>query len=291
MKARALMDLHHWQAAESLLRKVVELDPRDSEAPWLLFDMFTIEIRPNDAFDLAVQLHPKQRDPAVSAVLLLEAMRQELTRPAPTVVINRLESVRVREPNNATVLAALGTAYVQVKRVTEGLELLERASTLAPAQEVTWFKRLAALLDLGRFDDAERLWGILPAAAKDWAGVQRLGANVAESRGDPVEAERRCRRAIAADPFDRKTQAVLSGLRRRRGAVSEADAVLAQSIKIDDARELLAKLYHQALAQYDRRPPADLCRRIGECWRAMGHAPQADCWQEEANRQHAPGRN
>ena len=284
-----LWKLNRWQAAEDAWKAALAADPQVPQAAWQLLHFYFIEQRFAEAEEFALRIYPIEPDPRDRTLLLLELVRQDNERLNPEGTARELEPVAVVEPENFHALRALGTAFVQLRRFTDGAALVERAHALKPDDEEGWFTLIWYLYEAGQTDRLRQEFEQPPAAAREQARFERYRGMWAEAVDDAAEAERAYRAALARDPADRKAHYQLARLLRGRGAEEEAAKHEAESRRLDDAREKLATCYQKAV-QLNNDPPAELCREFSRWCRELGRTRQAKFWDDEASRRPASGR-
>jgi Tfp pilus assembly protein PilF len=97
-------------------------------------------------------------------------------------------------------------------------------ATLAP---------VAAALDEGRWDDAERLLQTLVTSHPDCGRVTVGLARLLAARGDPTEAERLFSRALTQAPDDADIHALFARFQLSRGLVRQAWYLISQALTLD----------------------------------------------------------
>jgi tetratricopeptide (TPR) repeat protein len=282
LRGVAFWRLNRWQAAEDAWKRALQLDQTVPEAAWHLLSFYFVEQRWREAEELALALYPTEPDPRDRTLLLLELVREDTERLSLDATVQTLEPVVLVEPQNYHALRALGLSYAMLQRVNEGVELIERAIALRPAEPDAWFSLVSCLSETGQVDYLGSVWKRVPAAATKEPRFQRSRGMWAEAIGDPVEAERAYRAALENDSADRKAYYQLARLLRSRGADLEALEHENQARRLDNAREELALCYAKAGQQHDN-PSAELCRQFSQWCRVLGRLGQAELWEQEAS--------
>jgi tetratricopeptide (TPR) repeat protein len=289
LQGRALWKLNRWQAAEGMWKRALELDPRVPEAGWHLLRFYYVEHRWREAEELALKLYEVEPDPRDQSLLLLELIRIEHERLTPAETAIMLEPVIALEPENYHALRIVGFSYVQLKRVSEGLALIEQSLKLEPMESETWFA-LASCLDLvGDLKRLGELWQDIPQAVRQEPRMLRMRGLWAESIGDFAEAESNYRRVLEGDPVHGKAHYELARVLHRRGAEPEADEHERISKQIDKTRDRMGTCYAEATRLNDN-PTVELCHELSQLYRELNRPRHAELWQQEATRRSSTGR-
>jgi tetratricopeptide (TPR) repeat protein len=286
----ALWRLDRWQEAEDEWRRALEINPQVPEASWRLLIMYFYQQRFEEAEDLALKVYPIEPDPDDRARLLLELIRQYIRQDGDLAgteaAVMTLEPVLASEPDNPHVLRAVGLSYIQLGRMRDGAELIERARSLRPDDPQAAYARARYLSQSGQLQKFGEEWDRLPAAAREQARLLFYRGQWAEQVGDTAEAERAYRAAIQHDATDRKAHDQLASLLRAAGRRDEAEPVEAKRRELDEAREALAAAYMRT-TQEDFVLSSDDCREFARLCERLGRIRQAQSWDLEAQRRAA----
>src|SRR6185503_1662897 len=147
------------------------------------------------------------------------------------------------EPDCVTCLNNLGRVLMRARRGPENAEaetLFRRALTLRPDQPGSYLNLGALLVNLGRPDEAERVFRQIvtrwPAMADGPAGL----AAVSRARGDDVAAAALLRQALALDPGFTGGRLELGRLQNNRGvAAAEAGRLQESAALLRESAALL----------------------------------------------------
>jgi tetratricopeptide (TPR) repeat protein len=158
-----------------------------------------------------------------------------------------LEEARLRAPNNARTLLAIGRIHLQANRLAPAREALEAAAKLDPSLPEVWNDLGGVEAASGNPREALRLYERALALSPDLPYVLVNEAAAQEVLQDAAEAERLYRRALAADPKSGDAANKLGLLLAKAGRTDEARALFEKAISIrrDDASAInnLAVLY------------------------------------------------
>jgi tetratricopeptide (TPR) repeat protein len=277
----ALWNLDRWQAAEDVWKRSLAIDPQVPETGWRLLRLLQYEHRYIEAEELVLKLYATEPDRGDRIGLLLELIRQDNERVGPEATVKSLEPVLVNEPTNVHALRAIGVSYLQLGRMREGVELLEKSWQLAPDDMEGWFARVWFLLETGQMDELGACWPRLPAAAREQSRFLRYRGMWCEAVHNTEEAERAYRDTLDRDFSDRKAHYQLARLLRASGRISEAESHESQARELDNVRESLANAYVRAKqTDFNISPSAAL--EFSELCNRLGRTQQAEYWQVEA---------
>ncbi|HQZ79817.1 MAG TPA: putative 2OG-Fe(II) oxygenase [Steroidobacteraceae bacterium] len=283
--------------ALSLLRTSVEQAPRNHEFRTNLGNLLRSSGRPAEAeaeYQRAVSLAPGYRMARLALARLLndmgvapraEAEARALIRRdandaeawAALGVAQRaqdrlveaefsLRKATVLQPGYAAALHNLGALLGQLGRADESLPELDRAAALGVRGYELHFNRARALMELGRFDEAD---GALLAALRDAPTDRQAHAELAKLRymcGDPrflADLERAVIMTGSAE-----LQLLLGDLYRRSGRLPEAEAVISNLIRAIGWSPALGSAYAVILQEQGR-----LNLAVVEALRAAAAAP------------------
>ena len=141
--------------------------------------------------------------------------------PATAAAIRRHEERLARDPQSLA-FAQLADLYRKTGRVTEAIALCRQGLLRYPEYTTARLILAKALIAQGAFEEALReLDAILGLAPHD-VQCHRLAAEAHRRRGDVEAAARHLETAIALDPGDRESRALLPLLRAAPGAAGEA---------------------------------------------------------------------
>jgi len=283
VEGEALFALHYANRAEAKWKEAIEQETSLESAPFRLFDLYFLSGRYTDARKLAVELAPKQLSFSYAAAMLLESIRQEHERPATPVCLEAFEPVLLREPDDGYALRTVGRCYVELGRITEGLQLLKAATEKQPNNAETWAILFESLHDAGRSAQVVELFPSAPDAVRKHSRVLRIAAAAFDAVGNAKAAEERLREAIVADPFDRKAHTQLAALLSHRGADAEAKKLVERAKELDELREKQAALLQQARNQ-NNDPAPELMQRLAGVCRDLGWKDVGDGFEQLANR-------
>lgn len=283
LEGTALLALHFESQAVARWKLAIDQDPSVDDAPFRLFETYFLSGRHAEARRLAVELAPKQQSPSYAAAMLLEVVRQEHERPAAPVCLEIFEPVLIREPNNPDALRTVGRSFVELGRVTEGLQLLKSAVEKNPEDVENWIVRMESLADAGRMAQVAELFKTAPAPVQKHPRVLRNLAAALDAGGDAKSAEERLRESLAADPFDRKAHTQLASLLTRSGQAAEAKKHETRAKELDAVRERQADGFKLARSQ-NNDPGPELLRQIGSACRDLGWTDVAEQCDKLATR-------
>lgn len=283
----ALWKLDRWQAAEQAWQRALEINPEVPEAGWRLLMMFFYQQRFAEAEELALKLYPIEPDTRDRTQLLLELIRQDSERVGPAATVTTLEGVLVQEPDNFHVLRAVGVSYVQLGRMNDGVELIQRACRMRTEELEGWYAWLWCLLETGQTHKFGEAWDQIPAPAREHARFLRFRGMWAEAVHNGEEAERAYRATLQRDPADRKTHYQLARLLRAAGKDQEAESHETDARELDEAREALATAYLRTTQPDFEMSGAD-CREFSRLCKRLARTRQSTFWEQEAARRPAP---
>ncbi len=195
---------------------------------------------PGDA-DIQQRLQAAQAAPASAGGPAEELRRQgfaELQSGGLQSSAQRFASAIALNPQDADALGGLGIVRLREKQAAEARSLLERAIAADPAKADQWRRALDAASyslelteardDLRRGDAAGADAVLRRAAARDvgdHADAETMLGEAALRRGDPAEAERQFRTALAHRPRFAPAVTGLAEALRKQGRLSEANAL------------------------------------------------------------------
>jgi tetratricopeptide (TPR) repeat protein/cellulose synthase/poly-beta-1,6-N-acetylglucosamine synthase-like glycosyltransferase len=129
--------------------------------------------------------------------------------------------------NDAASLSRVAWVRLQTGQREEALKLLDRALAANPETPEACKELMGVLGAAGRFDDALRLRGRLPAAQQD----PLLSAGLLAGAGQWAEAEKGCREALAANPGGVRAGRLLAGVLLATGRAAEARSRLRELVR------------------------------------------------------------
>ena len=302
LKAIALRRLGREEAASTLLRETLALDPLDDWARWLRGDSLTSGAQ--NRLDLALDFaRAGLYDEALK--VLDRAVAEPLSGAAPLIHYYMARFAR-RKGDDATArthgekACAANPDYCFPSRLEE-IAILQSAVAADPGDPRAPYYLGNLLYDRQRYDEAMACWRVSAALDPTLSIVWRnLGIGAFNVRSDPVEAAECYERAFAAAPDDprllyerdqlwkrlgRAPGERLAELRKHRGFVDQRDdltveycALLNQIDAPDEALEILTRRRFQpweggegmALGEYVRTRLA-----LGRRELAGGRAPEA----------------
>jgi tetratricopeptide (TPR) repeat protein len=151
-------------------------------------------------------------------------------------------------PDLAAIRLTLGSSYVHLGRLREGIEQLTEAVRLDDADPVAHYNLGSALWSAGEFERAQRHLARAVALKPDYAEAHNNLGAIARAQGRADEAVRHFTRAIEADPNFAFAHNNLGSTLRSRGRVDEAiehyQRALAASPEYADARYNLGLALH-----------------------------------------------
>jgi tetratricopeptide (TPR) repeat protein len=158
-----------------------------------------------------------------------------------------LEEARLRSPNNARTLLAIGRIHLQANRLAPAREALESAAKLDPDLAEAWNDLGGVESAAGNPREALRLYERALAVDPDLSYALVNAGAMQEELKNAAEAEKLYRHALAADPQSGDAANKLGLLLAKAGQTDEARALFEKAIarRRDDASAInnLAVLY------------------------------------------------
>jgi len=256
-------------SAEKWLKQAQEATPQDARVPYqlgLVYHKLGREAEAKKAIALSSEL--RQRDNHESA------LRQECSQKLQQGSREEAHAIcdQLYDPDNADKLTELGTLYGQYGDAEAALKPLRRAAELAPQSPQTQYNLSMAYYQLGQFEQAR---APLSNALKRWPDLFQLNAlygAVLAKLGEDAAAYQALRHAHELNSQDTGTAEMLYALTRGLGQKSQ------QAKQFEEARRYFAEA--AKLHPEDPEPH----RHLAEIYNAMGHAPEANAEQQEADR-------
>jgi tetratricopeptide (TPR) repeat protein len=178
-----------------------------------------------------------------------------LARRQSDAALKRFTDTLSEAPAYAPALAGRGQALLALGRDAEALASLEAAAAadpsldLGPRIEVLKFRgaqdRIAVAREAaarGRLDEARAAYQQALALSPDSAFLLRELASVEESAGDTANAIEHLQKAVALDPADAKSYALLGDLLAAKGDLDGAIRAYTAARELEDSPEIVAKL-------------------------------------------------
>lgn len=247
-------------AAEKWLKQAVQLNPRDSLAPYqlaLVYRKLGREEEARQAFAASSEL--RQRDTEESG-LRTECARKLDAGPRDTA---RVVCQKLYDPNDAERLTALGTIYGQHGDLEDALPALQRAAELAPERPQMQYNLAFTYYRMGRFEEAR---APIARAVERWPDIFQLsflyGAVLARL-GDWPAAHQALARAHELNSQDAAALELLY------------QTALALARKSQAAGQYPEALRYYGEAAKLRPGEADPHRGMAEVYAATGHPDQA----------------
>ena len=155
------------------------------------------------------------RDPAFLPALVNQAGFEE-ARGRPEAADALLRRAVAAHPTDATPVYALALLQLRRGRVAEAERNLEAAAALAPEEPRYAYVQALTLHRLGRVEEATTLLARYPRHRDSLIAL----ATIERDRGRLADAERHATAALALDPADRGTAALVGEIQARRGALA-----------------------------------------------------------------------
>jgi tetratricopeptide (TPR) repeat protein len=203
--ASALLNAGRAAEARDILRGALKTQPDDLRMSFLLAQAQSASGDLEGAEATARSLHAAHPDD-VRATYILGQMLEARDHYQDAVDLLKPEIARLRAANAkgsqiAMLLAAEGTALVQLKRHDEALAALNDAMTLAPGDTAVLFQYGAALDHAGRQTDAEKVFrDVIARDPLDAGALNYLGYMLAEHGTSLDEAVTLIQRALKVEP-------------------------------------------------------------------------------------------
>lgn len=266
--------------AEEAWKDALRIDPTIPEAGWALLDLYYVQGRGAEARRLALSLSEVEPDPHDRAQLLLELVRQDAQPVDPASVVEKLEPVIKKDPQDLHSLLALGLALVRDNRADQGIEMLRRAVASHPDDADAWDALLTGLGHAGRSADLAQALDRLPRALAESARFAEHRGRVAWDRRDWKEAAAAYRRAHEAKPEDHEVLYRLGQSLRSAGDLAAATEVERRARAFETAREAVGALYEEANANPTLGTAAnpELYLRLADSRERMGRPAEALAW-------------
>lgn len=191
------------------------------------------------------------------------------------VALSWAEDMARRYPHSSTVQVELASRLGGQGHTRRALDVLERMQSAGGHGAAHVGLRIAALLDLGKAQQAvelaRRATAATPGLPDAWARVAHLEA----ARGETEEAQAALAKAISLAPQDAELHAELGRLQARTGAKDVAIANLRRSLELVPQQPELRDL----LAALDARGDRDLMARYGVDFRKVGALASPKAWK------------
>ncbi len=212
--------------AESEYRSALRLEPASRTARLALARVLNDGAAHDAAADEAGRLLEANDRDAEAWVALGVARRAQGRLPEAESAYRRALALR---PDYAVARHNLGALLGQLSRAEESLEHLDRAAALGVRDRPLHFNRGRALIELGRFDEADAALEAAVRLAPGDAEAQVLLAKLRFMRGDPGFA-RDLETASRSEP---RLRATLADILRRAGRFEDSAGILRAMIDTD----------------------------------------------------------
>lgn len=244
-RARVALLRGNAAAAQTLLVRVVETEPRFGAAHRVLSEAFRVQGRSDDADrhgarGSALRAYAAPNDPLVDALADISRSSVFLLRHAASIDLARDPARRERlvqraleaDPKNPDVVYEMGALLQQLRRPADAVPYFVRHLDMVADDQQTMVQIGKCYSDLGRLDEAEKTLRKALTLGDDAVGFYNLGV-VLEQHERLHEAEASYRRAITLGPGLASARNNLGGLLARSGRLSEATKQLLASIRLD----------------------------------------------------------
>jgi tetratricopeptide (TPR) repeat protein len=259
---------HHARAAESQLRRALELDPKLVQARRELIYLYGTQIRGRE---LSRQVEALAE---ATTITFRDVFLWCLSRGFdwdPVEQVPDLEAFVKADSADRWSRLALADSLQNLARLDEAEQVLAHLPEQDPDARVA-----RARIAMAR-DQLERASALLEGAVQDHLGVSRLRGRLALSHGDGPTALRHFRAAEKLDPFDRDT---LRGLAQALSITGE-QAEAGRYARLAQKYDALSSLLQRAGTPYGRRDPA-LPGQLGAACEDLGLIPEARAWYKLA---------
>ena len=287
-EGKAFSTLGENDRAERAWKAALKLDPTVPEAGWALLSAYYVQGRRDEAHWLGLYLHRIEPDRRDRANLLLELIRQDAHPITLERLIDFLQPLVTRRPQDLQTSLALGLAMVRNSRLNEGLTILRDRATRKPDEADAWNALLLGLDEAGEFDELAQTLARLPARFATDSRFERFRGAAAQHRLDWTEAVAAYQRAWQADPSDLRVLYRMSRVLRAAGRTSEANQFDKRVQAAQEAKKRLLPLYEEASAvkTLGVAPHADLYQRLANLREALGRDDEAAAWHRLVLRDH-----
>jgi Flp pilus assembly protein TadD len=258
------LERYHARAAETALRKAVELDPGQAAARLELMQLYSRQQR---FADLDAQCSALARRDQLDFDHLRFWCMTKNAPWAPKDDVEILGRYVESDPDDRWSRLAFAEGLRRLGRGDEAQRLLQPLSDLDPEARAL---RAQLALDLGDLKRVERLLAGGPAAH---ARLAQLRGQLALKAGDGASALRHFQMAYTARPDDCVTISGLAAALRQTGQNKAAEPFLAQMRHYNGMTALIERLL-AAKAATD----VDLLRRLGSLCEAIGRRAEARAW-------------
>jgi tetratricopeptide (TPR) repeat protein len=286
-KIACFRKMHNFVDASELLRKALEFHPSHigilSERAWLYLEQKKDDAAIN-AFDEVLKQNNKSEDIWLWKIFLLRNNRHfEHVR-------NLIEEASLLFPTSLRIRSEFGWLNFYERRYSEAKEIFNEILVIDKLNESALQGKIAILRTLGEYDEAiktanwaldriEKSSGILSErgwinfqqehydeAAQDFKKVEEINPddpyshiNLAwslvrkETKGDFIEAESLCRKALRISPYLAEAFGCLGNIAFKQGHIREAESFFIESIKVDSQKGHFADLgaLYSQMGQYE----------------------------------------
>jgi len=230
-RASALLNAGRAADARDILRDALKTAPDDVRMSYLMAQAQRESGDVEGAEATARALHAAHPDDVRTTYLLGQVLAArdryqdvvDLLKPE----IAKLRATNARAPQVAMLLAAEGTALVQLKRQDEALGVLKDAIGIAPDDTTVLFQYGAALDRAGRQADAEKIFrDVIARDPLDAGALNYLGYMMAEHGTSLDEAVTLIQRALSVEPDNPSYLDSLGWAYVQQGKFAQADPPL-----------------------------------------------------------------
>ena len=230
-RASALLNAGRAADARDILRDALKTSPDDVRMSYLMAQAQRESGDVEGAEATARALHAAHPDDVRTTYLLGQVLAArdryqdvvDLLKPE----IAKLRATNARAPQVAMLLAAEGTALVQLKRHDEALGVLKDAIGIAPDDTTVLFQYGAALDRAGREADAEKIFrDVIARDPLDAGALNYLGYMMAEHGTSLDEAVTLIQRALNVEPENPSYLDSLGWAYVQQGKLAQADPPL-----------------------------------------------------------------
>lgn len=286
-KIACLRKKHNFISATQLLEKALEIHPSHlgilSERAWLFLDQRKYDAA-IEAFDEVLKLNYKNEDILAWKIFVLRDKRDfEQAR-------NLIVEASNLFPDSLRIRYESGWLYFYERRYSEAKEIFEEILVVDKLNESAIQGKIAILRTLGQNDEAIKLanWALgkiknssgifsergwinfqqehYDEAAQDFKKVVEINPNDPyshinlawslvrkEAKGDLIEAESLCRKALRINPNLAGAFGCLGNIAFKQGHIREAENFFIESIKVDSQKGHYADLgaLYSQMGQYE----------------------------------------